>query len=148
MDTHTLTLCEHLAMLIALSEKDVTVEPGDDECQGVKRGSWIQSVAFESVKSPEGILNASNEQLDNFTKFLTMLSYHVSFNKEVRALGDLPYDQFRIAYSALRYLSLGQRQVEASGGEIHEPAVWLNVLKHRSSLGEVRILGNCDASRF
>ena len=131
MGTHALTLYEDLAIMIAFSEKDATVEPEDDGCQGVKRSSWIQSVTFESVKSPEDLLKASSEQLDNFTKFLTMLSYHVSFNEEVRALGDLPYDQFRIAYIALHYLSLDNDKSKLQV-EIHEPTLWCNALKHRS----------------
>ena len=72
------------------------------------------SRALPSIQSSHrgDILNASDEQLDNISKFLTKLNYHVGFNDEVRALGDLPYDWFRTAYTALRYLSLGDDKTE------------------------------------
>ena len=129
MDDQLHTLLQDLAVLMAIGEDDSSMssdisvaqlsgaseEPENDARQasvGVRRSSWIQSVTFAPLKSPGDILNASDEQLYNFTKFLTVISYHVSFNDEVRALGDLPCDQFRIAYSALHYLSLGDDKTE------------------------------------
>ena len=69
-------------------------------------------MTFVSIRSPGGILNASDEQLYNFTKFLAKLNYHVGFNNEALVLGDLPYGQFRIACNTLHYLSLGDDKTE------------------------------------
>ena len=129
MDGQLITLLQELAMLLSAAEDDssmssetstaqsseISEEPESDTRRtfvGVKRSSWIQSVAFESIKSPEDMHNVSDEQLFSFKVFLTKLSHHVGFNAEVCVLENLPYDQLRAAYIALRYLSFGGDKTE------------------------------------
>ena len=129
MDGQLATLLQELAMLLSAAEDDSSMsfetstaqsieiieEPENDTRQtfaGVKRSSWVQRVTFESTKSPEDMHSISDEQLFSFKVFLTKLTHHAGFNDEVCVLENLPYDQFRVAYSALRYLSFGDDKTE------------------------------------
>ena len=79
---------------------------------GARRCAWIHSVALESVKSSNDILNASDEKVSNLQAFLTQLNSHIGFNNEAIVLEELPCEQFKIKHRELHYLNLAHDKSE------------------------------------